>query len=93
MTVPKPGCCRNCWTHGLDLAADGFVRVQSKDTGRPGYAPAHLLKLYIYRYLNRIRSSRRLEAETHCNIEVIWLLRHTSEAPHSDDCPLPPRRP
>ncbi len=45
-------------------------------TGRPGYAPADLLKLYIYGYLNRIRSSRRLEAETHRNIEVIWLLRH-----------------
>jgi transposase len=45
-------------------------------TGRPGYAPADLLKLYIYGYLNRVRSSRRLEAETHRNIEVIWLLRH-----------------
>ena len=45
-------------------------------TGRPGYAPADLLKLYIYGYLNRVRSSRRLEAETHRNIEVIWLLWH-----------------
>src|SRR5271166_5421777 len=61
---------------GLDLAAAGFARVQPKETGRPGYAPADLLKLYIYGYLNRIRSSRRLEAETHRNIEVIWLLRH-----------------
>src|SRR5271170_1486619 len=61
---------------GLDLAAAGFTRVQPKETGRPGYAPADLLKLYIYGYLNRIRSSRRLEAETHRNIEVIWLLRH-----------------
>ena len=59
----------------LDLAA-GFVEVEAKTTGRPGYAPADLLKLYIYGYLNRIRSSRRLEAETHRNIEVIWLLRH-----------------
>ncbi|TDX83611.1 transposase-like protein DUF772 [Neorhizobium sp. R1-B] len=47
-----------------------------KATGRPGYDPADLLKLYIYGYLNRVRSSRRLEAETHGNIEVIWLLRH-----------------
>jgi transposase len=47
-----------------------------KRTGRPGYAPADLLKLYIYGYLNRVRSSRRLEAETHRNVEVIWLLRH-----------------
>ena len=61
---------------GLDLAAAGFARVQPKVTGRPGYAPADLLKLYIYGYLNRTRSSRRLEAETHRNIEVIWLLRH-----------------
>ena len=61
---------------GLDLAAAGFARVQAKETGRPGYAPADLLKLYIYGYLNRVRSSRRLEAETHRNIEVIWLLRH-----------------
>jgi transposase len=60
----------------LDLAAAGFARVHSKETGRPGYAPADLLKLYIYGYLNRVRSSRRLEAETHRNIEVIWLLRH-----------------
>jgi transposase len=50
--------------------------VEPKSTGRPGYDPADLLKLYIYGYLNRIRSSRRLEAETHRNIEVIWLLRH-----------------
>jgi transposase len=61
---------------GLDLTAAGFVRVAAKMTGRPGYAPADLLKLYIYGYLNRVRSSRRLEAETHRNIEVIWLLRH-----------------
>ena len=56
----------------LDLAVAGFVGVEAKATGRPGYAPADLLKLYIYGYLNRIRSSRRLEAETHRNIEVIW---------------------
>src|ERR1700704_3236768 len=59
----------------LDLAAAGFRRVEPKATGRPGYAPADLLKLYIYGYLNRVRSSRRLEAECHRNIEVIWLLR------------------
>jgi transposase len=61
---------------GLDLAAAGFSRVRANVTGRPGYAPTDLLKLYIYGYLNRVRSSRRLEAETHRNIEVIWLLRH-----------------
>src|SRR5215218_3929947 len=60
---------------GLDLAALGFIGTVPKATGRPGYAPADLLKLYIYGYLNRTRSSRRLKAETHRNIEVIWLLR------------------
>jgi transposase len=66
----------DAFIEGLDLAAAGFGRVRPKETGRPGYAPADLLKLYIYGYLNRIRSSRRLEAETHRNVEVIWLLRH-----------------
>src|SRR5690349_8927215 len=66
----------DAFVDGLDLATAGFARVQPKETGRPGYAPGDLLKLYIYGYLNRIRSSRRLEAETHRNVEVIWLLRH-----------------
>src|SRR5712691_6946028 len=65
----------DAFVDGLDLAAASFSRVEAKLTGRPGYAPADLLKLYIYGYLNRVRSSRRLEAETHRNIEVIWLLR------------------
>ena len=60
----------------LDLAAEGFQRVKPKSTGRPGYNPADMLKLYIYGYLNRVRSSRKLEAETHRNLEVIWLMRH-----------------
>jgi len=60
---------------GLDLAAAGFARVEAKATGRPGYAPGDLLKLYIYGYLNRVRSSRRLERECRCNVEVFWLLR------------------
>src|ERR1700688_3248023 len=66
----------DAFVDGLGLAAAGFVRVMAKATGRPGYLPGDLLKLYIYGYLNRGRSSRRLEAETHRNIEVIWLLRH-----------------
>ena len=65
----------DAFVDGLDLEAAGFQRVQPADKGRPGYDPADLLKLYIYGYLNRIRSSRRLEAETHRNLEVIWLLR------------------
>jgi transposase len=66
----------DAFVNELDLAAAGFARVSPEVTGRPGYAPADLLKLYIYGYLSRIRSSRRLEAETHRNVEVIWLLRH-----------------
>src|SRR5271169_3209067 len=65
----------DAFVDGLDLTAAGFVRVEAKATGRPGYAPSDLLKLYIYGYLNRVRSSRRLEAECRRNIEVIWLLR------------------
>jgi transposase len=66
----------DAFVDGLDLTVLGFVGTVPKATGRPGYAPADLLKLYIYGHLNRVRSSRRLEAETHRNIEVIWLLRH-----------------
>lgn len=64
----------DAFVDGIDLEAAGFIRVKAKVTGRPGYHPSDLLKLYIYGYLNRIRSSRSLEAETHRNIEVIWLL-------------------
>ena len=66
----------DAFVDGLDLTIAGFARVVPKWIGRPGYAPKDLLKLYIYGYFNRVRSSRRLEAETHRNIEVIWLLRH-----------------
>ena len=54
----------------------GFRPRGAAGDGASGLCPADLLKLYIYGYLNRVRSSRRLEAETHRNIEVIWLLRH-----------------
>jgi transposase len=59
----------------VDLAQAGFRRAEPKGTGRPGYDPGDLLKLYIYGYVNRVRSSRRLEAEAARNLEVIWLLR------------------
>ena len=61
---------------GLDLDKLGFVRVQPLDTGRPGYHPGMMLKLYIYGYLNRVPSSRRLERECQRNIELIWLTGH-----------------
>ena len=58
----------------LDLHSLGFQRVKAKSTGRPGYHPATLLKLYIYGYLNRIQSSSRLEKEANRNVELMWLL-------------------
>jgi len=58
----------------LDLVRLGFGKAQVAATGRPPYDPAALLKLYLYGYLHRIRSSRLLEAECHRNVEVIWLL-------------------
>ena len=57
----------------LDLVGLGFERVVPKDTGRPSYHPSVLLKLYVYGYLNRVQSSRRLEREAGRNVEVMWL--------------------
>lgn len=58
----------------LDLKSLGFDGVIPKETGRPSYHPAVMLKLYIYGYLNRVQSSRRLEKETQRNLELMWLL-------------------
>jgi len=58
----------------LDLADLGFRHAVTKDTGRPPYDPGDLLKLYLYGYLQQIRSSRRLERECHRNVELMWLL-------------------
>src|SRR3981189_1975396 len=57
----------------LDLAALGFSGVTPATTGRPGYHPSTLLKIYLYGYLNRVQSSRRLEREAQRNIELMWL--------------------
>jgi transposase len=57
----------------LDLSGLGFTRVEPLATGRPSYHPSVLLKLYIYGYLNRVQSSRRLEREAGRNVEVMWL--------------------
>ena len=57
----------------LDLAELGFSGVDPEATGRPSYHPSVLLKLYIYGYLNRVQSSRRLEREAGRNVEVMWL--------------------
>jgi len=61
------------FVEGLDLGGLGFSRVDPQVTGRPSYHPSVLLKLYIYGYLNRVQSSRRLEREAGRNVEVMWL--------------------
>lgn len=58
----------------LDLASLGFERAEPKATGRPGYHAATMLKIYVYGYLNRIQSSRRLEQEARRNLELMWLV-------------------
>lgn len=74
--VPADHPCRviDAFVSYLDLAALGFVKARPAATGRPPYSPADLLKLYLYGYLNRVRSSRRLERECQRNVEVMWLL-------------------
>lgn len=62
------------YVEGLDLAALGFKKSVPLGEGRPPYAPEDLLKLYLYGYWNRVRSSRRLEVECQRNLEVMWLL-------------------
>src|SRR5438477_5797113 len=57
----------------LDLAGLGFGGIEPEATGRPAYRPATLLKIYVYGYLNRVQSSRRLERECQRNIELVWL--------------------
>ena len=65
----------DAFVESLDLEALDFRHAVLKETGRPPYHPGVLLKLYVYGYLNRIRSTRRLEKEANRNVEVIWLTR------------------
>ena len=76
VTDDNPVRAVDVFVDGLDLERLGFVGVQPLDTGRPGYHPGMMLKLYIYGYLNRVPSSRRLERECQRNIEMIWLTGH-----------------
>ena len=64
----------DAFVEALDLAGMSFEGVEPAATGRPSYHPSVLLKLYIYGYLNRVQSSRRLEREAGRNVEVMWLL-------------------
>jgi transposase len=74
--IPDDHVCRviDAFVDRLDMAALGFERSEPAETGRPGYDPRGLLKLYLYGYLQQIRSSRRLESECRRNIELMWLL-------------------
>ena len=74
--IPQEHVCRviDAFVDRLDMAGFGFERAEPSDTGRPGYDPRDLLKLYLYGYLQRVRSSRRLENECRRNVEVMWLL-------------------
>lgn len=65
----------DAFVEGLDLAKLKFNRAEPKDIGRPAYDPRDLLKLYIYGYLNRVRTSRKLEVEAGRNLELMWLIR------------------
>jgi len=70
----------DAFVEALDLAQLGFSKVDAEATGRPPYAPGDLLKLYLYGYLNQVRSSRRLEREAARNVEVMWLINRVTPA-------------
>jgi len=74
--IPADHLCRviEAFVGRLDFHRLGFQRAEAAETGRPGYDPRDLPKLYLYGYLQQVRSSRRLEAECRRNVEVMWLL-------------------
>src|SRR5258705_3978946 len=74
--MPQDHVCRviESFVGRMDMAKLGFVRSEPAETGRPGYDPRDLLKLYLYGYLWQIRSSRRLETECKRNVEGMWVL-------------------
>ena len=74
ITEENPVRVIDLFVDGLDLKSLGFDGVVPADTGRPSYHPAVLLKLYVYGYLNRIQSTRRLETEALRNVELMWLI-------------------
>jgi transposase len=74
--IGEDNICRviDAFAKSIDYAEMGFKYANAKDAGRPAYDPAKMLALYIYGYMNRVRSSRGLEAETRRNVEVMWLM-------------------
>lgn len=96
--IDKDNAVRNvdAFVEGIDLAELGF-KTGFSENGRPAYHPATLLKLYIYGYMNKIRSSRNLEKECNRNIEVMWLLEglvpdHNTISNFRRDNPKPIKR-
>jgi hypothetical protein len=84
--IPADHICRmiDAFVDTLPMSQLGFERAEAADTGRPGYDPRDLLKLYLYGYLNQSRSSRRLEAECRRNVEIMWLLGRLEKQNHTD---------
>jgi len=80
VSVDDPVRVIDAFVDSLDLAALGFSKVEAEEMGRPPYAPGDLLKLYVYGYLHRVRASRRLEAETRRNVQVMWLINRLTPA-------------
>src|SRR5574341_2326896 len=74
ITEDNPVRFIDAFVASLDLSELGFQRAQPAETGRRAYDPGDLLRLYLYGYLHRVRSSRMLERETKVNVEVMWLL-------------------
>lgn len=74
--VPSDHVCRviDAFVERLEMEQLGFARAEAAETGRPGYDPRDLVKLYLYGYLHQMRSSRRLETECRRNVELMWLL-------------------
>ncbi len=74
--IPEDHFCRimDAFVDGLDMQGLGFARAEAAETGRPGYDPRDLLKLYLYGCLQQIRSTRRLESECRRNVELMWRL-------------------
>jgi transposase len=75
VTADNPVRFIEAFVDNLDLQELGFSRTRPAHTGRPAYSPSDLLKLYIYGYLNRLRSSRLLERDCSRNLELLWLMR------------------
>ena len=80
VSIDDPVRVIDAFVDTLDLAALGFSKVSAEEMGRPPYAPGDLLKLYVYGYLHRVRSSRRLAAEAQRNVQVMWLINRLTPA-------------